>query len=85
MAAPGGKLILGMSETTAKNVLVAGGLSVFVGSVYAYTMKAVGSSDELQAAVETFEREKSAKAQSSSSFYLQFAYRRALVQQDVDI
>ncbi|KAL2628859.1 hypothetical protein R1flu_013545 [Riccia fluitans] len=67
MAGSGGKLILGMSEVTAKNVLVAGGLSAFVGSVYVYTLRAVGQTDELQAAVETFEREKAIKEQSTSS------------------
>ncbi|KAJ7298668.1 hypothetical protein O6H91_05G098100 [Diphasiastrum complanatum] len=40
-----------------RNMAVAGGLTAFVASVYVYTMKAVGGSDELQAAVEAFEKE----------------------------
>eukprot|EP01018_Ginkgo_biloba_P022747 Gb_37670 [translate_table: standard] len=42
-----------------KNLIVAGGLTSFVASVYVYTMRAVGGTDELQAAINTFEKEKS--------------------------
>ncbi|EPS62010.1 hypothetical protein M569_12784, partial [Genlisea aurea] len=42
----------------AKNLLVAGGLTTFVFGVYFYTMKAVGSSDELQVAIDKFEEQK---------------------------
>jgi hypothetical protein len=49
---------LGMERGKAQNLLVAGGLSAFVASIYLYTMKAVGGSDDLQEAVETFEKEK---------------------------
>ncbi|KAL2628532.1 hypothetical protein R1flu_013218 [Riccia fluitans] len=62
----GRKLIVGMSEEKVKNVLVAGGLSAFVASAYVFTLKAVGGTDELQAAVETFEREEATRAHSAS-------------------
>lgn len=52
-----GKL-LGMDRLKAQNLLVAGGLTAFVGAVYMYTMKAVGSGDDLQEAVQKFEAEK---------------------------
>ncbi|XP_024534467.1 uncharacterized protein LOC112347599 [Selaginella moellendorffii] len=39
-----------------KNWAMAGGLLCFVAGVYAYTIHAVGSSDELQKAVEEYER-----------------------------
>nr|ABK25362.1 unknown [Picea sitchensis] len=42
-----------------KNIIVAGGLTGFVAAVYIYTMRAVGSTDELQTAIETFEKQKS--------------------------
>lgn len=41
-----------------KNFIVAGGLSGFVIGVYFYTMRAVGSTDELQVAIDKFERTK---------------------------
>lgn len=34
---------------------------MFVGSVYIYTMKAVGGTDEMSAAIEQFEKEKALK------------------------
>ncbi|KAK9287936.1 hypothetical protein L1049_016381 [Liquidambar formosana] len=42
-----------------KNVVVAGGLTVFVFGVYFYTMRAVGGTDELQVAIDKFEDLKS--------------------------
>ncbi|CAM6033531.1 unnamed protein product [Sphagnum compactum] len=54
---------LGMERGKAQNLLVAGGLSAFVASIYFYTMKAVGGSDDLQEAVETFEKEKARQQQ----------------------
>ncbi|KAF7844915.1 cytochrome oxidase assembly protein [Senna tora] len=44
-----------------KNLVVAGGLTAFVFGVYYYTMRAVGGTDELQVAIDTFEQEKSKK------------------------
>ncbi|KAK1558668.1 hypothetical protein Q3G72_005242 [Acer saccharum] len=44
-----------------KNVVVAGGLTAFVFGVYFYTMRAVGGTDELQAAIDKFEGEKNKK------------------------
>ncbi|XP_068667183.1 uncharacterized protein [Aristolochia californica] len=41
-----------------KNLIVAGGLTTFVFGVYFYTMKAVGSTDELQVAINKFEETK---------------------------
>ncbi|XP_051126389.1 uncharacterized protein LOC127248213 [Andrographis paniculata] len=41
-----------------KNLVVAGGLSGFVFGVYFYTMRAVGSTDELQVAIDKFESQK---------------------------
>ncbi|XP_055831147.1 uncharacterized protein LOC129900245 [Solanum dulcamara] len=38
-----------------KNLVMAGGLTGFVFGVYYYTMRAVGSSDELQVAIDKFE------------------------------
>ncbi|KAJ4723751.1 Cytochrome oxidase assembly protein [Melia azedarach] len=38
-----------------KNLVVAGGLTAFVFGVYFYTMRAVGGTDELQAAIDKFE------------------------------
>jgi hypothetical protein len=38
-----------------KNLVVAGGLTGFVFGVYYYTMHAVGSTDELQVAIDKFE------------------------------
>ena len=58
-----GKL-LGMDKLRAQNILVASGLTAFVGGVYLYTMKAVGSGDDLQEAVQKMEKE---KAQQSSA------------------
>jgi hypothetical protein len=39
---------------------------VFAASIYFYTMKAVGGSDDLQEAVETFEKEKARQQQSQT-------------------
>ena len=44
-----------------KNVVVAGGLTAFVFGVYFYTMRDVGGTDELQAAIDKFEGEKNKK------------------------
>lgn len=41
-----------------KNFVVAGGLTSFVFGVYFYTMRAVGSTDELQVAIDKFEGQK---------------------------
>ncbi|KAI3737118.1 hypothetical protein L2E82_27113 [Cichorium intybus] len=41
-----------------KNLVLAGGLTGFVFSVYFYTMRAVGGSDELQVAIDKYETEK---------------------------
>ena len=41
-----------------KNLVVAGGLTAFVFGVYYYTMRAVGGTDELQAAIDKFEEQK---------------------------
>ncbi|XP_048545184.1 uncharacterized protein LOC125524154 [Triticum urartu] len=38
-----------------KNLVVGGGLTGFVFGVYYYTMRAVGSTDELQVAIDKFE------------------------------
>ncbi|KAK2642040.1 hypothetical protein Ddye_023803 [Dipteronia dyeriana] len=55
--------ISGFSSLTpkTKNVVVAGGLTAFVFGVYFYTMRAVGGTDELQAAIDKFEGEKNKK------------------------
>lgn len=42
-----------------KNLVVAGGLTAFVFGVYFYTMRAVGGTDELQTAIDKFEKQKS--------------------------
>lgn len=42
----------------AKNLLVAGGLTGFVFGTYFYTMRAVGSIDEVQSAIDRLEVEK---------------------------
>lgn len=42
-----------------KNLVVAGGLTTFVFGVYFYTMRAVGNTDELQMAIDKFEKQKS--------------------------
>ncbi|CAM6129141.1 unnamed protein product [Calypogeia fissa] len=75
MAGRGGaqKLILGVSETKVKNFAVAGCLTAFVGSVYFYTMKAVGGTDQLQATVEAFEREKASSTTAMSQAQSQSA------------
>jgi hypothetical protein len=39
-----------------RNLVVAGGLSAFVLGVYYYTMRAVGGTDELQVAIDKFEK-----------------------------
>ncbi|XP_020599088.1 uncharacterized protein LOC110038555 [Phalaenopsis equestris] len=39
-----------------KNWIVAGGLTSFVLGVYYYTMRAVGGNDELQVAIDKFEK-----------------------------
>eukprot|EP00249_Psilotum_nudum_P006731 c20010_g1_i1 orf=220-396(+) len=41
-----------------KNFALAAGLTAFVASVYTYTLRAVGGTDELEAAVKQFEKEK---------------------------
>lgn len=41
-----------------KNIIVAGGLTGFVAAVFICTMRAVGNTDELQVAVDTFEKQK---------------------------
>ena len=64
MAGQAGKL-LGMDKLKAQNLLVAGGLTSFVGAVYFYTMKAVGSGDDLQEAVQILEQEKQQKQQAA--------------------
>ena len=61
-----GKL-LGMDRLKAQNFLVAGGLTAFVGAVYMYTMKAVGSGDDLQEAVQKFEAEKAQQTPAAAS------------------
>ncbi|XP_073392173.1 uncharacterized protein [Physcomitrium patens] len=54
--------ILGMDKLRVQNLVVAGGLTSFVGAVYFYTMKAVGGGDELQEAVQVLEQQKGEKA-----------------------
>lgn len=66
MAGQAGKL-LGMDKLKAQNLLVAGGLTSFVGAVYFYTMKAVGSGDDLEEAVQILEQEKKQEAQAAAS------------------
>ncbi|GLJ36704.1 hypothetical protein SUGI_0738670 [Cryptomeria japonica] len=44
-----------------KNMVVAGGLTGFVAGVYIYTMRAVGGTDELQVAIDTFEKQERQK------------------------
>jgi hypothetical protein len=58
--------ILGMDKLRVKNLLVAGGLTSFVGAVYFYTMKAVGSGDDLQEAVNILQQEKEEKSAASA-------------------
>lgn len=41
-----------------KNLVVAGGLTVFVFGIYLYTMRAVGGTDELRVASDKFEEQK---------------------------
>ncbi|KAH7289382.1 hypothetical protein KP509_31G072400 [Ceratopteris richardii] len=55
------------SRLQLKNFSVAAGLVMFVGSVYLYTIKAVGGSDEMEMAIEEFEKERSAKEQGAAS------------------
>ena len=50
-----------------KNLVVAGGLTGFVLGVYYYTMRAVGSSDELQVAIDKFEGMNQNSAESGAS------------------
>ena len=50
-----------------KNGIMAGGLTAFVIGVYAYTMKAVGGTDEIQVAINKFEEEKSMKEGSTKA------------------
>ena len=50
-----------------KNGIIAGGLAAFVIGVYAYTMKAVGGTDEIQVAINKFEEEKSMKEGSTKA------------------
>ncbi|KAI5078361.1 hypothetical protein GOP47_0006032 [Adiantum capillus-veneris] len=55
------------SRLQMKNFAVAAGLVTFVGSVYIYTMKAVGGNDEMEAAIKQFEKEKALKEQGAAS------------------
>lgn len=59
----------GFSSLTpkAKNAIVAGGLSAFVLGVYYYTMRAVGGTDELQVAIDKFEKMKNSKPESGTA------------------
>jgi hypothetical protein len=41
-------------------------LAGFVAAIYIYTMRAVGSTDELQTAIETFEKQKSQESPPTS-------------------
>ncbi|KAG0483089.1 hypothetical protein HPP92_011173 [Vanilla planifolia] len=50
-----------------KNIVVAGGLAGFVLGVYYYTMRAVGSTDELQVAIDKFEEAKRKEAETAIS------------------
>lgn len=50
-------LIVLLSKT--KSLIVAGGLTEFVGGVYFYTMKAIGGMDELEVAINNFEAQRS--------------------------
>ncbi|KAG0611589.1 hypothetical protein M758_7G151600 [Ceratodon purpureus] len=59
--------ILGMDKLKVQNIIVAGGLTSFVGAVYFYTMKAVGSGDDLQEAVTILQQEKQDKAAAAPS------------------
>lgn len=61
-----GKL-LGMDKLRAQNLLVAGSLTSFVGAVYFYTMKAVGSGDDLEEAVQILNQEKQEKEATSAA------------------
>lgn len=49
-----------------KNMVVAGGLTGFVISVYYYTMRAVGGTDELQVAIDKFEEMKNNKNENGT-------------------
>jgi hypothetical protein len=55
------------SKMQVKNFTVASTLTMFVGGVYLYTMKAVGGSDEMEAAIEQFEKEKTVKLQQDTA------------------
>ena len=55
------------SRMQVKNFVVASSLTMFVGGVYLYTMKAVGGSDEMEVAIEQFEKEKSVKLQQDTA------------------
>ena len=48
-----------------KNLVVGGGLTGFVFGVYYYTMRAVGSTDELQVAIDKFEDPKKKDADAT--------------------
>ena len=50
--------LVGFNTLASKNLVVAGGLTTFVFGVYYYTMRAVGGTDELQAAIDKFEEQK---------------------------
>jgi len=67
VAMAGAGKLLGMDKLRAQNLLVAGGLTSFVGAVYFYTMKAVGSGDDLQEAVQILEQEKQEKTAAAAS------------------
>ncbi|KAM3211938.1 hypothetical protein ACQJBY_065189 [Aegilops geniculata] len=50
-----------------KNLVVGGGLTGFVFGVYYYTMRAVGSTDELQVAIDKFEDLKKKDADATTA------------------
>lgn len=62
VAMAGAGKILGMDKLKVQNMLVAGGLTSFVGAVYFYTMKAVGGGDDLQEAVNILRQEEEEKS-----------------------
>ena len=66
-AMAGAGKLLGMDKLRAQNILVASGLTAFVGGVYFYTMKAVGSGDDLQEAVQKMEKEKAQQSSPATS------------------
>ena len=65
-AMAGASKILGMNKLKVQNALLAGALTSFVGGVYFYTMKAVGSGDDLQEAVNILQQEKEEKSAAAA-------------------